>query len=408
MHPASASIRRFNHMASKLQYILHGDAGAGLLLMAAAILAMGLANSNAHDAMHHLWHGVWRWTPIAALPTLHSWVDQTLMAVFFFTVGLEIKREALIGELAHPRQRRLPVVAALAGMACPAVVYLAVIWWGSSGDPAALLRGWAIPAATDIAFAVGILGLVGKGLPPSLRLFLLSVAIVDDLGAVLIIALVYTAHISYAWLAMAAVVMALMAALNYWGVKRASISLAGAYLPLAVALWFCVLHSGVHASVAGVLAALTIPLSLDAKGDSLLLRLEHALGPWCAYAILPLFGLANAGVALTGSGWAQLGQNPALAVGLGLVVGKVVGIFAALWLCDKTGYAPRPSGASWLQLLGISLLAGIGFTMSLFITALAFPHSEALANGARLGILAGSLLSALMGFATLRMARGAG
>jgi NhaA family Na+:H+ antiporter len=316
------------------------------------------------------------------------------MAVFFFVVGLEIKREVLDGELASPARRRLPVLAAAAGMVLPAAIYLFVV----RGEPM-LANGWAIPAATDIAFAVGVLALAGKRVPPSLRLFLLTVAIVDDLGAVLIIALAFTASIKLLWLGIAAAVLALMIALNRWGQTRLL-----PYLLLAAALWVAVLNSGVHATIAGVLAALTIPLKLDRQGDSPLLRLEHALVPWNAFLIVPLFGFANAGVAFSGTGVIGLLAPLPLAIAAGLFLGKQVGIFGAIVLAEKTGFARRPAGASWTQLWGVSLLCGIGFTMSLFIAALAFPASPELVEEAKLGVLSGSLLSALLGFAVLRFA----
>ncbi len=376
--------------------LLHGDAGAGLLLILSAAAAMACANSTLSSNYHSIFHDPLGWTPIAYLSTAHLWINDALMAVFFFVVGLEIKREILDGQLANPAQRRLPVLAALAGMALPAAVYLFV----ARGTPG-IGAGWAIPAATDIAFAVGVLALVGKGLPPSLRLFLLTVAIVDDLGAVAIIALAYTPSIKAGWLALAAAALVIMALLGW---RRE-----GRVLPYAVLgtlAWYAVLHSGVHATVAGVLAAFTIPLQPDHRsGDSLLLRLEHGLAPWSAYLIVPLFGFANAGVHLAGGGMAAAMAPLPLAVGAGLVVGKQVGIFGAILLADRTRFAPRPAGANWMQLWGLSALCGIGFTMSLFITGLAFPTAPLLVEEAKLGILGGSAISAVLGFVLLRLAR---
>ncbi|MEY4721368.1 MAG: Na+/H+ antiporter NhaA, partial [Pseudomonadota bacterium] len=305
-----------------------------------------------------------------------------------------IKREVLDGELSTPARRRLPVLAALAGMATPAAVYLII----AGGEPG-LSRGWAIPAATDIAFALGVLALLGRRAPASLRLFLLTVAIVDDLGAVAIIALFYTAKLKLAWLGAAAAVLAVMALAN-----RLRVASGWIFAPLAVLLWYCVLHSGVHATVAGVLAAFTIPLRLDRHRDSLLLRMEHALVPWNAYVIVPLFGFANAGVALGGAGLAGLLAPLPLAVAAGLFIGKQAGILAAILLAEKTGFAHRPEGAGTLQLWGMALLCGIGFTMSLFIGALAFPGDPLLVDEAKIGVLAGSLLSALAGYGVLRLA----
>ncbi|MBU6268303.1 MAG: Na+/H+ antiporter NhaA [Sphingomonadales bacterium] len=383
---------RRHHTANRLARAIlrrcHGEAGAGLLLMAVAAVAMVAANSPWAHRWHDLWHHPLPWTPLAALPTAAHWIDDALMAVFFFTVGLEIKREALAGDLAHPRLRRLPVLAAALGMAAPALVYLAL----THGHPG-LARGWAIPAATDIAFALGVLGLAGTGLPASLRLLLLGIAVVDDLGAVAIIALCYGSDLHIAWLAAAAAPLAALVALNRAGCARAWPYLGGALL-----LWFCVLHSGIHATVAGVLAALTVPLRPRSPGDSLLLRIEHALAPWCSYAIVPLFGLASAGVPLAAGSFGVL----AFAVGAGLVLGKQGGVLGAVWLARRTGIASMP--ANGLALWGVSLLAGIGFTMSLFIANLAFPGDPHLADQARLGILGGSLVSALTGYAVLRIA----
>ena len=383
-----------NRLASALSRLFGGEAGSGLLLIAVAAAAMVMANSALAPAYHALFHGVLPATPIAKLDTAHLWINDALMALFFFVVGLEIKREVLDGELSSPARRRLPVLAALAGMAVPAGVYLAI----AGGEPG-LSRGWAIPAATDIAFALGVLALLGKRAPPSLRLFLLTVAIVDDLGAVAIIAVFYTAKLKLAWLGAAAAVLAVMALAN-----RLRVASGWIFTPLAVLLWYCVLHSGVHATVAGVLAAFTIPLRLGGHRDSLLLRMEHALVPWNAYVIVPLFGFANAGVALGGLGLAGLLAPLPLAVAAGLFIGKQVGILAAILLAEKTGFARRPEGAGTLQLWGMALLCGIGFTMSLFIGALAFPGDPLLVDEAKIGVLAGSLLSALAGYTVLRLA----
>ncbi|MDP3675862.1 MAG: Na+/H+ antiporter NhaA [Novosphingobium sp.] len=377
----------------KIRRLLHDEAAPGIVLMIVAAAAMVAANTALEPAYHALFDHPLGWTPIAKLATLHLWINDGLMALFFFVVGLEIKREVLNGALAKPETRRMPVIAAVAGMVVPAAVYLLVI-----DDAADLARGWAIPAATDIAFAVGVVAVLGKRVPPSLRLFLLTVAIVDDLGAVAIIALAYTAGIKLAWLGAAAAILAAMALLNRFRVDGAT-----PYVLLALALWFAVLHSGVHATVAGVLAAFAIPLRPGKRThDSLLLRMEHQLVPWSGFLIVPLFGFANAGVAL-GGGASLLAPLP-LGIALGLFAGKQVGIFASLVIAERLGIARRPEGAGLLQLWGIALLCGIGFTMSLFIAALAFPGDPALVEEAKLGVLAGSLLSAVLGFAVLRFA----
>ena len=384
----------FTRFSTRLMQLAGGEAGAALLLMVGAGAAIALANSPWHDSYHHLLHGRLAWTPVAKLSSLELWINDGLMAVFFFVVGLEIKREVLDGELASPARRRLPVLAAVAGMAAPAMVFLAI-----SRGQAGLAPGWAIPAATDIAFAVGVLALVGRGLPASLRLFLLTVAIVDDLGAVAIIALAYTPAIALGWLGLAAGLLLIMALL---GLRRFPHAIV--YTVLAAALWFAVLHSGVHATVAGVLAAFTIPLRPAREhGDSLLLRLEHGLTPWNAYLIVPLFGFANAGVAL-GGGSAGPATLP-LAVAAGLFVGKQIGVFGAILVAERTGFAQRPAGATMRQLWGLAALCGIGFTMSLFIANLAFPASPERVDQAKLGIVGGSLLAALLGYGLLRSGR---
>jgi NhaA family Na+:H+ antiporter len=384
-----------NRIARALAGALGGDAGSGVILIFVAMAALTIANSPLEHGYHALFHAKLA-TPIAELDTLHAWINDALMAMFFFTVGLEIKREVLDGQLSTAARRRLPVLAAAAGMAAPALVFLAL----ARGEPA-LQRGWAIPAATDIAFAIGVLGLLGRRVPPSLRLFLLTVAIVDDLGAVAIIALFYTADIAAGWLAAGGVLLAGMAALAWLRVGRAL-----PYGLLAAGLWYCTLHSGVHATVAGVLSAFAIPLRPNAGGDSLLLRLEHALAPWSGYLIVPLFGFANAGVSFAGLGLAGLLAPLPLAIAAGLFVGKQLGIFGAIVLAERTGFIAAPDGASRLQLWGLALLCGIGFTMSLFIGALAFPTHPELVEAAKLGVLVGSLASAGVGFLVLRFAPG--
>jgi NhaA family Na+:H+ antiporter len=385
-----------NRVAAAALRTIHGEAGFGVILMLAAAAAMLAANSGLAHGYHALFEGELPWTPVPRLSNLHHWINDALMAVFFFAVGLEIKREVLDGELSTAKRRRLPIVAAAAGMATPAAIYLAIV-----GSDVTLHRGWAIPAATDIAFAVGVLALLGKRIPSSLRLFLLTVAIVDDLGSVAIIALVFTSGIEPGWLLAGLGVLGLMAALNRMGVTNGWL-----YAPLAILLWFLVLHSGVHATIAGVLAALTIPLKPARSGDSLLLRMEHVLVPLNGYLIVPLFGFANAGVSLAGIGLSGLIAPLPLAVAAGLILGKQAGIFGAMFIADRTGFAPRPCGTSWAQAWGIAVLCGVGFTMSLFLAALAFPTQPELVEAAKLGVLLGSLLSGLLGYAILRFAAG--
>ena len=369
------------------------DAFAGVLLIAIAVLAIVVANSPLAEQYHHLFHGQLAWTPIPKLYNLHLWINDALMAVFFFVVGLEVKREMIAGNLADAETRRLPVLAAVAGMAAPAAVY----FWIAGHDPA-LQRGWAIPAATDIAFAMGVVGLLANRVPPALRLFLLTVAIVDDIGAVLIIALFYTASLKLIWLLAALLVVACLIAVN-----RMRIDSIWPFVVGALVLWLCILNSGIHATIAGVVAALTVPMRRR-DGHSLLETMEHALVRWNAYLIVPLFGFANAGVSLSDVGLEALLDPLPLAIGAGLVIGKQAGIFSSVVIAYKLGFARRPEDSSWAQIWGTSVLCGIGFTMSLFIGALAFPLDPLFVEEAKLGVLTGSLISALLGYLILRFA----
>lgn len=390
-----------HHPRSALREFLKSEAGGGVLLIAAAALAMVVANlPGLSEPYFHLLH--WTTGPVLSPKygpmTVHLWINDGLMAIFFLLVGLEIKREFVDGRLATWQHRRLPVVAAAAGMVVPALVYLAV-----TGGRPELQGGWAVPAATDIAFAIGVLALLGSRAPASLKLFLTTVAIVDDMGAVAIIALAYTDGIASLALAAAGLVLAAMYVLNQSKVQSLT-----PYLLLGLALWYFVFLSGVHATIAGVATALMIPVKPTPAApdavDSPLHRLEHALHPWVAYAIVPLFGFANAGVSLAGTSAGVLLDPLPLGVALGLLVGKQIGIFGSVWIADRTGFAPRPGGASWVQIWGLSLLAGIGFTMSLFIGGLAFPNDPLLVDEVKIGVLAGSVLSALAGYAVLRLA----
>lgn len=385
---------------SALRNFLKSEAAGGILLMIAAALAMIVANSPLYDMYHHFLHELKG--PVLSEKlgpmTPHLWINDGLMAIFFLLVGLEIKREFVDGRLNTWERRRLPILAAAAGMAVPAFIYLVVV-----RDVPELYNGWAIPAATDIAFAIGVLALLGSRAPTSLKLFLVTVAIVDDMGAVAIIALVYTAEINGAALLASAVILGIMYTMNKAGVKSLL-----AYLFFALLLWFAVLLSGVHATIAGVLAALAIPIvvtpgSPDAQ-DSPLHRLEHGIAPWSAFFIVPIFGFANAGVSLEGLGMEQIFAPLPLGIAAGLFLGKQIGIFASVWIAVKTGFAQRLGGATWLQVYGVAMLCGIGFTMSLFIGALAFPGEALLIEEAKIGVLGGSFLSAIVGFCILRFA----
>ena len=374
---------------SALRDFLNNEASGGLLLMAAAAFALIIANSPWNTDYAHLLH-----LNIGPMSVLH-WINDGLMAVFFLLVGLEIKRELVDGHLATWPDRTLPVIAAAAGMIVPALIYLAV-----TGGDTQLARGWAIPAATDIAFAIAVLSLLGSRAPASLKLLLTTVAIVDDMGAVAIIALGYTAAISGPWLLAALIILAVM-----FGVARARVRATPWYFLGFALLWFAVLQSGVHATVAGVLAAMAVPVRVtkaapDAE-DSPLHQMEHRLQRPVAWLIVPLFGFANAGVTFgNDSVFAAL----PLAVGLGLFLGKQIGIFSSIWLAVKLKLAPKPAGASWAQIYGVALLCGIGFTMSLFIGNLAFPGAAEV-DAVKIGVLTGSGLSALLGWLMLRFCR---
>ena len=386
---------------SALRRFLTSEAAGGMLLMGAAAVALIIANSGLGQVYHDVFHAETGpvLTPKLGPMTIHLWINDGLMALFFLLVGLEIKREFIDGNLATWEKRRLPVLAAAAGMLLPALVFLFV----GRNDPG-LHNGWAIPAATDIAFAIGVLALLGSRAPTSLKLFLTTVAIADDLGAVAIIAVFYTSEIDLTALAIAALIWAGMFAMGRAGVIRLWPFLIGASF-----LWYAVLLSGVHATVAGVLAAIAIPIvstpGAPDTAQSPLHRLEHGLAPWVAFAIVPLFGFANAGVSLSGISLDSLLAPLPLGIAAGLFVGKQIGIFGTVWLAVRIGIAGKLRGATWPQIYGVSILCGIGFTMSLFIGGLAFPGRPELAEEAKLGILLGSFLSAVVGYLVLRLAK---
>ncbi|WES70767.1 Na+/H+ antiporter NhaA [Superficieibacter sp. HKU1] len=359
----------------------------GIVLIIASAAAIAVANSSLVEIYRWLLH-----YSIAGL-SLELWVNDALMAIFFLLVGLEIKRELLIGQLATWGQRALPGLAALGGMAVPALIYL-----GFNLSNGETIAGWAIPSATDIAFALGVLALLGSRVPISLKIFLSALAVLDDMGAVIIIALFYTGGISAAMLAAAAGIVVLLMVMNRMGVKRLT-----PYLLAGALLWFFMLQSGVHATIAGILLALFIPLKgKDEQQDAPLDKLEHALSPWVTFLILPLFGFANAGVSLSGLTMDDLLSPVPVGVALGLFIGKQIGVFGMALLAIKTGLAPRPHGSSWSQIYGVSVLCGIGFTMSLFIGNLAFARSPLLVDEVKIGVLAGSIVAALVGMLILR------
>jgi Na+:H+ antiporter, NhaA family len=429
------SRRSANPLLRAFQEFTHLEAAGGLVLLGATAIALAWANSPWVSLYDSLWH-----TPIVigvgalglAKPLSH-WVNDGLMVVFFFVVGLEIKREVLVGELAAVRRAALPAIAALGGMIVPAAIYLGL----NLGGPGS--NGWGVPMATDIAFAVGVLALLGNRVPLGLKVFLTALAIADDLGAVLVIALFYTAELNLVALGLGLGVWALMLLLGLFGVRQI-----GLYGLLAVILWIALLQSGIHPTIAGVLAAVTIPSTgkintgwfrarsralldrfevadpdpgthrlssgqqeviyslsgLIGEVETPLQRLEHALHPWVTFLIMPVFALANAGVVLGAGTLEALAHPVTLGVLLGLVFGKLVGVVAFSWLAVTTGLAERPAGTTWRQFMGVGALAGIGFTMSLFVASLAFGDTPLLDN-AKVGILGASLVCGVLGAAII-------
>ncbi len=413
-----------------LEVFFRTEALGSLLLIVATVAALLWANSGWEDAYRALWSAEVRLgtEAVGLSKPLYLWINDLLMAVFFLLVGLEIKRELVVGELNSLEKAALPVAAAVGGMAVPAVIFLAV----APQYPAS--RGWGVPMATDIAFALGCLRLLSGRVPGSLLVMLTALAIIDDLGAILIIALFYSGKLAAGPLLAAGALTLVLLAMNRRGVHRLS-----PYMLVGAVLWVAVLKSGVHATIAGVIVGLAMPararysrpevmgearqlLSLaesteDSEAslaletlehrlrecESPLSRLEHALHPWVAYGIIPLFALANAGVDLEGLSWTALAEPVSLGVFLGLFLGKQFGVFGATWLAVKAGWARRPAGVTWRHIYGMSLLAGIGFTMSLFIAALAYGEGSALHQQAKLGILAASLVSAVVGLSVLSL-----
>jgi NhaA family Na+:H+ antiporter len=369
------------------------DAAGGVLLMAAAMLALIVANSSLSAGYHDLLGKKFSilLDGEGLSKPLILWINDGLMAVFFFLIGLELKREMLEGKLKNPADVMLPGMAAVGGMIVPALVFLALNW----SDPVTR-GGWAIPAATDIAFAVGVLALLGKRVPAALKIFLLTLAILDDLGAILIIALFYTKELHLDYLYLALLPLAGLLWLNLRGTHRvAPIVLLGAVL------WVLVLKSGVHATLAGVITAFFVPLK-DRFGKSPLHSVEHGLTDYVMFLIVPVFAFANAGVVLEGITLSDLFAPLPLGIAAGLVLGKQLGVFGATWLIVRLGWARLPHAVTWRHIYGLACLAGIGFTMSLFIGGLSFEDQEYM-NAVRLGVLAGSMVSALLGYAVLRL-----
>ena len=380
--------------AERLRTFIASESAGGIILIVAAALALAIANSPLLPDYQKLLS-----TPVAfsagSLVAIDKplllWINDGLMALFFFLIGLEVKREIVTGQLRSWKQASLPIIAAIGGMAVPAIVFVAL----NLGSPENL-RGWAIPAATDIAFALGLLALLGSRVPVALKALLLAIAIIDDIGAIAIIAIFYTENMNLAALALALVPAAAMLLLNRAGVARTI-----PYFLFAALLWICVLKSGVHATLAGVVTALFVPIATGEERP--LERLEHALHPWAAFLILPIFAFANAGVSFAGAGLDALLAPLSLGIAGGLVIGKQLGIFGACWLAVKAGWARLPEGVGFRHVYGLSCLAGIGFTMSLFIGNLAFADPQQIA-AVKFGVLGGSLVSAITGIVVLRFA----
>ncbi|MBP3861602.1 Na+/H+ antiporter NhaA [Pseudomonas fragi] len=366
------------------------EAASGLLLIAAAALALIVNNSP----LSH-YYTAFLDVPVAvqigalqiAKPSL-LWINDGLMALFFLLIGLEVKRELLEGQLSKPSQVVLPGAAAIGGMVVPALIY-----WFINKDYPDALGGWAIPMATDIAFALGVLALLGKRVPVSLKLFLMTLAIIDDLGAIIVIAVFYSSELSGMSLLLAAACLIVLIAMNRMGVIKVA-----PYMIVGLILWVCVLKSGVHATLAGVTLAFCIPLRTKNSETSPLMSIEHALHPWVAYAILPLFAFANAGVSLAGVSLHSFVSHVPMGIAAGLLIGKTLGVFGLTWIAIKTGMAALPAGANWGQVFGVAILCGIGFTMSLFVGSLAFVAGSDYVGMDRMGILTGSILAALIGY----------
>ncbi|MEP1444609.1 MAG: Na+/H+ antiporter NhaA [Paraglaciecola sp.] len=376
---------------SLIQKFFQHEAASGFVLVFAAVIAMIMANSP----LHGFYNGLLevpvsiRFGAFEIAKPLILWVNDGLMAIFFFLVGLEIKREIFAGNLSSPAQITLPAVAAIAGIAFPALIYV----WFNADDPVAI-RGWAIPSATDIAFAVGVFTIFGKYLPLSLKLFLLSVAIFDDIGAIVIIALFYSQDLSATSLIVAVSGLVVLFALNRFKIRTQA-----AYVLVGVVVWAAVLKSGVHATLAGFALAWFIPMTVkNEDGHPMLEHMEHKLHHWVGFFVLPIFAFANAGVSFWGASLEHIFNPITLGIAAGLFVGKQVGIFGICWLTVKSGLAKLPEHATWAQLYGVTLLCGIGFTMSLFIGSLAFEEQPlAYQVSVKVGVLVGSLLSAFIG-----------
>ena len=372
------------------KYFFKLEAASGLVLLFAAILALIISNGQLSDIY---FSSLEKYIILGTkefglkLSVLH-WINDVLMAIFFFFVSLEIKREFLQGELSNPKQAMLPIIGAVGGMAVPALIYIIINYSDSN-----TLNGWAIPSATDIAFSLGVLSLLGKRVPISLKVFLTALAIIDDLGAIVIIAFFYSGNIEIKYLILMLVSVILLVGLNKFKVKSFI-----PFLVVGVFLWDFTHQSGIHATIAGVLLALTIPHNIKNNKESMLLKLEHGLSPYVAFGIMPIFAFANAGVSLEGLTFKTLLNPVPLGIVLGLFFGKQIGVFVLSYISIKLKFADKPTGSTWPALYAVSILTGIGFTMSLFVGNLAFANNLEYIDGVKIGVLTGSLLSTLFGY----------
>ena len=384
------------NLSKPFKWFFQLEAASGLVLLIAAIVALVVSNSNFSDLYfstleQYFFIGI---NEFGLKLSVHHWINDLLMAIFFFFVTLEIKREFIQGELSNLKKAMLPIIAAIGGMVVPALFYV-VINFGNSET----LQGWAIPSATDIAFSLGILSLLGSRVPISLKIFLTALAIIDDLGAILIIAFFYSGDLSISYLSLILISYICLLVLNKFGVKK--------FLPFLLVgtfMWFFTYKSGIHATIAGVLLASTIPHRIKDKDFSLLIKIEHAISPYVAFMIMPLFAFANAGVSLEGLTLSSLMMPVPLGILLGLFVGKQVGVMMFSFFAVKFEVAQMPDNSNWFSLYGVSILTGIGFTMSLFVGNLAFIESTQYIDGVKIGVLAGSLLSTIFGYFILAIA----
>ena len=384
------------NLSKPFKWFFQLEAASGLVLLIAAIIALIISNSSLsqlyfYSLEQYIFIGI---NNFGLKLSVHHWINDALMAIFFFFVTLEIKREFIRGELSNLKKAMLPIIAAIGGMVVPALLYIYINFGNSE-----TLNGWAIPSATDIAFSLGILSLLGSRVPISLKIFLTALAIIDDLGEILIIAFFYSGDLSISYLSLILISYLLLLTLNKFGIKKFM-----PYLIIGIFMWFFTYKSGIHATIAGVLLATTIPHKIKDKDFSLLIKIEHAISPYVAFMIMPLFAFANAGVSLEGLSFSSLGMPVPLGILVGLFIGKQVGVMFFSFFAVKLGAAQMPDNSTWLSLYGVSVLTGIGFTMSLFVGNLAFADNIQYIEGVKIGVLAGSLLSTVFGYFLLSIA----